>query len=107
MEKEKTKKKIILGIDIDGTLCKEICFTEDECKDATPRWSIINQVNRLYNMGDFKIVIYSARKKELKKASIEWLDYWGVKYHRYGPKKMIFDWLVDDHTIQPDDFAAQ
>jgi hypothetical protein len=99
------KSKTILAIDIDGTLCKELCYTEEECRNATPNHLIIGKVNRLYKMDGIEIVIYSARVNRLKEATLEWLKYWGVKYHRYGPRKMPFDWLVDDRTIRPEDFT--
>ena len=72
------RQEIIL-VDIDGTLTNEVCFTEEECVMATPRYNSIAYVNQLHN--ENFIVIYTARRQELYFPTITWLKMYGVKYH--------------------------
>jgi uncharacterized HAD superfamily protein len=96
------KIKKIIAVDIDGVLTRKICWTVKECENAEPNWILIKLVNDYYK--DNEIVIYTARKLSFKKATIKWLKKHGVKYHRFGQRKMVYDLLIDDHTFNPMDY---
>ena len=90
-----------LGVDVDGTLTNESCFTVEEVLNATPRLDVIEKVNKLYTWNF--IVIYTARREDLANATKEWLNKHGVKYHAYSDKKIPLDDLIDDHVTHVDD----
>jgi uncharacterized HAD superfamily protein len=95
-----TNKKL-LGVDVDGTLTKETCWNIEEVKTATPRLDVIEKVNKLYD-SNF-IVIYTARRRFLTEATLDWLDKHGVKYHAYSHIKVPFEDLIDDHVTHVND----
>lgn len=66
-------------IDVDGTLTKDVCFTEEECKLADPNLEMIDWVNKKFET-DF-IIIYTARRNALYQATMDWLAKYQVKYH--------------------------
>lgn len=66
-------------IDIDNTLTKEVCWSEEECVNATPNFKSIEWVNEKYKT-DF-IVIYTARKDHLYESTMKWLRNNGVMFH--------------------------
>jgi len=72
-------------IDIDGTLTKEVCFTPEECLSATPNLSVIKWVRNKFE-SDF-IIIYTARRKALYDATMQWLEINGVPFHAYKDQK--------------------
>ncbi len=91
----------LLGIDCDGTLTKETCFTIEEVLKAEPRLDIIEKVNHLYDHNF--IIIYTARRDNLTEATKSWLRENGVKYHAYSNFKIPLDDLIDDHVTHVDD----
>jgi uncharacterized HAD superfamily protein len=95
-------KPKVIAVDLDGTLTEEICWNKDEILNATPNNKIVRLVNEMYENGYF-IIIYSARRRQFKKASEKWLRRNGVNYHQFGPRKMVYDWLIDDHAVRPDE----
>lgn len=90
-----------IGIDFDGSLCKEVCWTETQVLNATPRKEFIEHVNRLFATNF--IVIYTARKDHLLPTSLEWLRRNGVKYHAISNIKIPLEFYVDDKAVHIND----
>lgn len=93
-------RKIIL-VDVDGTLCKEVCWTVKDCLTATPDTKLIEKVNRLFEK-EF-IIIYTARKTELISSTMEWLNKHNVKFHAISNLKIPGDAYIDRDILNPDD----
>jgi uncharacterized HAD superfamily protein len=98
-----TNNKLI-AVDIDGTLTTNDCWTEDDCLYAEPKKDIIEKVNKLYYQMNH-IIVYTARREELRGATEYWLRKNGVKYHAIvmGYNKMGADIYVDDRAIRPEE----
>lgn len=94
-----------IGIDFDESLCEEVCWTESDAKNATPKKDFIEQVNRLSDQGHF-IVVYTARRDHLMPASLEWLRKHGVKYHAISNTKIPLDYYVDDKSVHIRDIGS-
>lgn len=93
---------MIYAIDMDHTLCKEVCYKSSQCSKATPIESRIKRVNRKFEE-DF-VIIYTARRRHLVPATLEWLERHHVRFHafQYGVMKMPFDKYVDADAVHPD-----
>lgn len=92
--------KKVIAIDVDGTLCKETCWTPHECLKAKPILQNINKVNNWYN-SNF-IVIHTARRGYLYEATVEWLKTNGVMFHSVTMDKMPADCYYDDKALNPE-----
>lgn len=90
-----------IGVDCDGTLCKESCWTPEEVLKATPRKEVIEKVNKLAE-SNF-IVIYTARREHLIPATLQWLRKHGVNFNAISIDKTPCDWYVDDCAIRPEE----
>jgi len=97
--------------DIDGTLCETPNneFGKPDYLNASPLPFMVEQVNRLYDEGNY-IIIQTARGKgsgidhtELTKKQ---LDEWGYKYHELFPMfcKPTADIFIDDKGINVEDW---
>lgn len=99
------KRNIIMGktigIDVDGTLCKEVCWTPEQCLKATPIKKNIEQCNKLYSRNI--IVIYTARRDNLLEATVKFLKKHGVLYHAISNYKMPLNLLIDTDSMRPDE----
>ena len=95
----------VLGIDVDGTLCKEICFTAEECRNATPRFEVINRIKEVFK--DHFVVIATARRFDLAEETLIWLDRYHVPYNAITFKKPAVDWLIDDRVQDVENFIAE
>lgn len=93
-------RKLIL-VDVDGTLCKEVCWNVEQVRVATPNKKLIEKVNAIFDK-EF-VIIYTARKTELITATMEWLNKYGVKYHAVSNLKIPGDQYIDADVIHPDD----
>ena len=82
-------KPLIVAVDMDGCLCKEVCWTRAECLDATPNWELIKTVNKLSKTKH--IVVYTARRDNLISATLEWLRKHEIKFDSISNKKMPAD----------------
>lgn len=92
----------LFAIDIDGTLTKESCWTEEQCLNATPRQEIIDLVNTLY--GKHHIVVWTSRREDLRPATEYWLSKHKVKYHALEMgHKLGADIYLDDKAINSTD----
>lgn len=93
-------------IDMDGTLTREVCWTEKECLNATPRQEVIDKVNSL--AGRYWILIWTARQDELIPATIKWLRKHNVYYHAISNIKIPAGaGYVDDKAITIKDFLGR
>jgi uncharacterized HAD superfamily protein len=95
------KSKVYL-VDLDGTLTKEIGFTEEACYNAKPNIPMIDRTNELYRFNF--IVIYTARRDELIPVSLEWLRRNGVRFHAFSNNKVPADYYVDDRMISFEEY---
>jgi len=96
-------KPKVIAIDIDGTLTKETCWTEEECLNATPYQEVIDKVNEIF-LTNF-IVLYTARRDELITATLKWLRKHNVRFHAISNNKIGIDvGYVDDKSITIEDF---
>jgi len=92
----------IYAIDLDGTLCKEVCWTPEDCLKATPVQKMIDRVLELYS--EHFILIFTARRDHLIPASLEWLRRNNIKYHAISNQKSPADVYVDDRAITFEEF---
>jgi len=95
----------IIAVDVDGTLCNEICWTILDCKNATPKIDVINKINELYQSSF--IVIHTARRNDLYEITIEWLEKNNVKYHAVKFEKMPADMYIDDKARTLEDLLKE
>tara|TARA_R110000868_G_scaffold48368_1_gene157221 strand:+ start:6918 stop:7640 length:723 start_codon:yes stop_codon:yes gene_type:complete len=100
--------------DIDGTLCDTPNneLGKPDYKNAQPFSFMVEQVNRLYDEGNY-IIMQTARGKG---SGIDWTDYtkeqldtWGYKYHELFPMfcKPTADIFIDDKGINAEDWKNQ
>lgn len=107
------KKKIIVAVDIDDTLCrypKKYLHHKDKYSFSKPIRKNVNLVNLLINKG-YYIKLYTARgmstyKKDLIKIenkfrnfTIKQLKNWGVRYHELIFGKENYDIIIDDKSV--------
>jgi uncharacterized HAD superfamily protein len=93
---------MVILVDVDGTLCRETCWTPHQCSTATPRPEVIERVNKLYER--HFICIYTARRDYLIPATLEWLNRVGVRYHSISNFKVPCEVLIDDRAMNVEDF---
>jgi uncharacterized HAD superfamily protein len=86
-----------IGVDMDGTLTNETCWTPEDCLNATPKQSVIDYVNSLYKMN--YIIINTARADELIPATIKWLRKHNVRYTAINNQKVSLDHHIDDKNL--------
>lgn len=84
---------MVLAIDMDGVLCEEGPW--DCHEQSIPIRKNIDKTNYLYDSGH-EIIIYTGRFHEEQKITQEWLERFGVKYHRLVMGKLLADYYVDD-----------
>ena len=92
----------VLVVDVDGTLTEEICWTEEECQNATPNQKMIDKLRELYFQ--YYIVIGTARRVELATATIKWLYKHDVPFNAIDFRKTAGDLYVDDKCLPIDEF---
>lgn len=96
----KNKLRQVISCDLDGTLCKEVCWTEEDCLKATPVTKVIAWFNFQYD--ECITIIYTARKDALMIATIKWLRLNGIRYWGINNQKMPADIYIDDKCLHPD-----
>ena len=101
--------------DLDGTICNTPLRPSDlkpGYLEATPFPFMVEQVNRLYDEGNY-IIIMTARGRG---SGIDWteltkeqLETWGVKYHEIEPMfhKPHADIFIDDKGIHSEEWKKQ
>jgi len=90
-------KALIVGVDIDGTLCEGDAYTPEQVLLAVPRWEVIDKVEELYRTK--YIVLSTARRIELAEATLLWLNKYNIPYHAIDFRKTAVDVLIDDRAI--------
>lgn len=83
----------VYAVDLDGTICKDHCWTAEEVENAKPNVELIEKINDLYR--ENFIVIHTARRHELYQPTIKWLGKHGVRYHSVRFEKLPCDVIVD------------
>jgi len=91
----------VLGFDIDGSLCRETCWTPQECRNATPRFDKIDKLVKAHRKNF--IIINTARRYDLAEETLLWLDRYNIPYHAISFKKTALDWLYDDRVTNIED----
>jgi histidinol phosphatase-like enzyme len=66
--------------------------------DDEPRQEMVELVNNLYKQG-FAIIIYTARRGDVREETKYYLDKWGVMYHALRMNKPGYKLLIDDRAI--------
>jgi len=91
----KYKDKLVC-MDLDGTLCKGDCWTEEEMLFAEPIQKNIDKNNKLYLTNH--IIIYTARPEWYRAETVYWLSKNKVRYHALvmGDRKVGADIYYDD-----------
>ena len=98
--------------DLDGTICDTPLRPSDlkpGYLEATPFPFMVEQVNRLYDEGNY-IIIMTARGRGSGIDWTEWttkqLNMWGVKYHELEPMfhKPTADIFIDDKGISVEEW---
>ena len=92
----------IILVDMDGTLCKEVCWDNKQVLRATPIKENIAKSNRMYDHNF--IVIYTARRDYLIESTIDWLRKNNVKYHAISNQKIPGKYYIDDDSKKFEDF---
>jgi len=98
------KKKQVIYVDIDNTIC-----TQDgqNYENAQPMYDRISKINDLYNKGWY-VVYWTARGtttgKEWRKITELQLKKWLVKYHELLFGKPVYDLFIDDKNINSEVF---
>ena len=92
---------IIIYVDIDETICET---TENrDYSLATPIEKNIDQINEIYEMGDYHIVYWTARGSgtgiDWREVTEKQFEEWGVKYHELKLGKPHYDLFIDDKSI--------
>lgn len=87
--------------DIDGVITIETeGYSNMDYLSRTPNKQTIDLINVLYNKGEFKITLYTARHLEDRKITEYWLKENGVKYHELILGKPHYDVLIDDKAFK-------
>jgi len=103
----KTKNKLRLAVDIDGTLTiadkKHRGWDDEQCLTAKPNQVMIDIVNNAWKAGHL-IILYTARRWSRREATVYWLQKHDVKYHTIdmGSKPNV-DYFIDDLALNAKD----
>lgn len=95
-QQEEVLRPKLIAVDIDQTLTVEMCFTPEECLNATPNEKAVHYVNELYDQ--HFIVIYTGRRICLAEATLKWLTKHHVRYHAIRFEKMPYDLIIDNDS---------
>lgn len=89
-------------VDIDGTICSQVCGNYEK---AEPFLDRIRHFNQLFDQGN-KIIYYTSRGMT---TGLDWtaltkqqLDSWGVKYTGIRMNKLAYDVWIDDKAHNVD-----
>ena len=95
----------VYAVDIDGTLCEESKEWWNYA-EAIPILENIETINKLHGkIGDATntIILHTARFEEDRQVTQQWLNKFGVKYHRLVMDKLRADVYVDSAMVKPED----
>ncbi|EJG6624824.1 hypothetical protein NAG32_000091 [Shigella sonnei] len=102
-----------------------LCFDVDDCitewnnnrdyVNFKPDVEMVNAINALYDAGH-TITLYTARGMksvgpgriaiDILPSLIQNLANIGLKYHNLLTHKPVYDWIIDDKAMRPDEFKA-
>jgi len=91
---KKSHFRKVIAVDLDGTLCKEICWTPKQCLDATPIQKTVKKVKEL-SKTNF-IFIFTARRDFLIPATLKWLKKHDIPFEAISNNKASADLYIDD-----------
>ena len=91
---------LVIGVDMDGVLCKGELWLNGEKNEPEPIQENIDKINEL--SGSNYIIIHTARRKKSALITIDWLDKHGVLYHAVRFDKMPADMYIDDKAFNFD-----
>lgn len=66
--------------------------------DEEPRHEMVELVNNLYKQGH-TIIVYTARREEVRDETAYFLNKWGVMYHALKMEKPGYSFLIDDKAV--------
>lgn len=100
-----------LCIDIDNTIT--VWSDSRDYVNFKPDTEMVSIINKLYDEGH-EITLYTARgmksvgpdriKAEIVPPLLENLSRIGLKYHHLLTHKPVYDWIIDDKAMRPDEF---
>ncbi|UYM28694.1 capsule biosynthesis protein [Serratia phage vB_SspM_LC53] len=100
-----------LTIDIDDTIT--FWNNDRDYVNFKPDTVMVSMINKLYDEGH-EITLYTARgmksvgpgriASEIVPSLIENLKRIGLKYHNLLTHKPVYDWIIDDKAMRPDEF---
>jgi len=105
---ELLKNAKIIHCDLDKTLCFEDCWTAEECLNATPNKKLIDLLYKLQygtmweGIGPKIIVVYTARRIDFAKETLEWCQKHNVSWP-ISFKKIPTDVYIDDKALNIED----
>lgn len=102
MNRDKIKT---IAVDIDGTLCRETCWSAVDCLKATPNQEMIDKVNVLAQT--HFVIIYTARRDNLIPATLIWLRQHRVNFQAISNNKIGVDIYIDDKAINSNAFLGK
>ena len=90
--------RTVLNVDVDGTLTNGELFWEQE---PTPNKTVIDYVRKLYQLGKYVIIIWSARRWIDTNVTVAWLIKYDVPFHGIYMQKGATDLYLDDKVALP------
>jgi len=68
--------RMVINCDLDGTICREVCYSREECINAVPVPEMVEFLWSAYNDREYlpQIIIYTARRTKFARETIEWLE---------------------------------
>lgn len=100
-----------LCFDIDNTIT--VWDNNRDYENFVPDTTMVSFINELYDQGH-TIVLYTARgmnsvspnriASEIIPPLLKNLEKIGLKYHELITHKPVYDWIIDDKAMRPDEF---
>lgn len=92
--------KIIVAIDMDGVLCENGGYTDEQFMNRKPLLNNIKKINKLHDSKHY-IIIYTARRSSVRVITEHWLQKYNVDYDIVVMDKLRFDMYIDEkHKIK-------
>ena len=88
-----------VAFDVDGTLTRTTCWTEEDVLRSIPYMPVVERVRTLHKL--HYIIIWTARQEHLRNATEKWLHLHDIPYHLYDNKKNPYAVYIDDRSINP------
>jgi len=102
--KTKLKRKMVIYVDVDETVA--ITPENRDYNQSIPNKEMISNINRLAHMGH-EIHYYTARGsgsgKDWFNVTYDQLVYWGCKFFGLTMGKPMYDFIIDDRSLRPEE----